>query len=100
MTAAKAPFQLALEAGLEVKVRGGEVVVRCTDATAEYLANPPAPYFAPLLCSCAQREFPHELSVHLQTRYESYSPARRFLWPWSLVLSDREEPSTEVRADV
>jgi len=35
----KTPIQLALEAGLEVKVREGLVVVRCTEETAKYLAS-------------------------------------------------------------
>lgn len=95
---AKAPMQLALEACLEVKVSKGLVVVRCTDATANYLSNPPAPYLAPLLCSCPQREYPHDLSIHGLIRSEWWSKERRTQWPWSLMASLREEPSTERKA--
>lgn len=56
-----------------------------------------APALTPL-CSCPQREYPHELSVHRELKSESYNPANRFRWPWSLVLSAREEPSTERKA--
>lgn len=48
-----------------------------------------------LLCPCPQRPYPHELSIHTQTRQESYNPKLKFVWPWSLCLSRREEPSTE-----
>lgn len=49
----------------------------------------------PLVCRCPQREYPHELSVHHELRGESYNPKLKFRWPWSLMLSQREEPSTE-----
>ena len=68
MSAAKAPLQLALEACLEVKVRDGEVLVRCTDATAKYLAHPPAPYPAPLICRCRSFRLPHEPARHNKLR--------------------------------
>lgn len=93
--AAKAPLQLAFEACLEVRVQKGEVLVRCTDATAKYLSDPPSPYFAPLLCRCPQREYPHELSVHSLIRHEWWRKDLRNQWPWSLMQSRREEPSTE-----
>ena len=48
-------------------------------------------------CNCTQRSYPHELSVHAQIRGESYNPKYKFRWPWSLMLSQREEPSTERR---
>lgn len=48
-----------------------------------------------LLCPCPQRLYPHELSVHTQLKSESYNPQNRFRWPWSLLLAERVEPSTE-----
>lgn len=56
---------------------------------------PKREYLAPLLCPCPQRPYAHELSIHENIRPESYNPARRFRWPWSLCLASREEPSTE-----
>lgn len=52
----------------------------------------------PQLCSCPQRDYPHELAIHAQLRQESYNPKLKTLWPWSLALSRREEPSTERKA--
>lgn len=52
----------------------------------------------PIICSCPQREFPHDLSIHAELRAESYNPQRRFRWPWSLAQSERVEPSTERKA--
>lgn len=49
----------------------------------------------PLLCPCPQRPYAHELSVHTLIRSESYNPKLKQVWPWSLCLSRREEPSTE-----
>lgn len=51
-------------------------------------------------CRCAQRSYPHELRVHEELRGESYNPKFKFQWPWSLMLSRREEPSTERKAAV
>ena len=48
-----------------------------------------------VMCRCPQRTYPHELSIHAQLRQESFNPKLRFQWPWSLMLSNREEPSTE-----
>ena|ERR1051326_6890991 len=50
------------------------------------------------VCSCSQRPYPHEITVHLQLRSESYNPKLYFTWPWSLMLSDRAELSTERKA--
>ena len=50
---------------------------------------------APLLCCCPQRPYAHDLSVHQALRSESYNPQRKFLYPWSLCLSERRELSTE-----
>ncbi len=47
------------------------------------------------VCTCPQRSYAHELSVHQNLKAESYNPGRRFEWPWSLMLSERVEPSTE-----
>lgn len=49
----------------------------------------------PLMCRCPQRPYTHEISVHSELRGESYNPKLKFCWPWSLMLSPREEPSTE-----
>ncbi|HEY3972346.1 MAG TPA: hypothetical protein VGM18_05030 [Candidatus Sulfotelmatobacter sp.] len=53
----------------------------------------------PQMCRCPQRDYPHELAIHTQLRSESFNPAFRYRWPWSLMLSLREEPSTERRRD-
>jgi len=52
----------------------------------------------PLTCRCPQRPYAHELSVHFELRAESFNPKFRFRWPWSLMLSRREEPSAERKA--
>ena len=83
------------EAGILTRRKGGDLLVRCGDATFEYLTGDRAAYFAPLLCRCPQREHPHELSVHNLIRYEWWKRELRNSWPWSLMLSSREEPSTE-----
>ena len=87
--------QRALDAGIPVKVRKGVEYVYVNEATAAYLDNAPAPYLAPLLCRCPQRDYPHELSVHSLIRHEWWKRELRTLWPWSLMASVREEPSTE-----
>ncbi len=69
--------------------------MQCSDATWEYLNRPRIEVEVPISCSCPQREYPHDLSVHTQLRGESYNPKLKYQWPWSLVLSEREEPSTE-----
>lgn len=53
----------------------------------------------PVLCTCPQRDYAHQLSIHHELRGESYNPKFKFRWPWSLMLSQREEPSTERRAE-
>lgn len=53
-------------------------------------ATPPA-----LMCGCRQRPYPHELKVHDKLRREAYDPTLRAVWPWSLMLSPRVEPSSE-----
>ncbi len=52
---------------------------------------------APLMCGCPQREYPHEISIHSQLKHEAYNPKLRWQWPWSLVLSHREEPASTER---
>jgi hypothetical protein len=102
---------LFTEAGILTKRnKDGDLLVQCTDATFDYLTGDRAPYLAPLLCRCPQRDYPHELSAHSRVRYEK--PGTYFVWdgkqeslvefadsgmrwPWSLKLSVREEPSTE-----
>jgi hypothetical protein len=55
-------------------------------------------FATPLLCRCPQREYPHELSVHVELRSEWFVHRKSPRWPWSLMLSLREEPSTERKA--
>ena len=75
-------------------------------ATARYEAMPHQPCLAPLLCRCAQRPYPHELSVHFKlhekpgTYLDFYDQPIRWSsselrWPWSLCASARLEPSAE-----
>lgn len=63
--------------------------------TARYESGPREVYLAPLLCRCPQRDYPHELSVHAELRSEWWAHKKNICWPWSLMLSLREEPSTE-----
>lgn len=100
----------ALDAGIPVKVRKGVEYVYVNEATAAYLEAPREPYLAPLMCSCPQRPYTHEVSVHAKIRSEKPGTYRvwdgrqeaaiefaesEMRWPWSLCLSRREEPSTE-----
>lgn len=57
------------------------------------------PFAVPLLCHCPQREYPHDLSVHAEIRSEWFAHRKQPSWPWSLMLSVREEPSTERKFD-
>lgn len=61
-------------------------------------ANEGAKWEVPLMCRCPQREYPHDLSIHGLIRSEWWSKERRTQWPWSLMASLREEPSTERKA--
>ena len=63
--------------------------------TEKYLASPRQQFFAPLVCTCPQRDYPHELSVHSLIRSEWWAHKQNLSWPWSLMASVREEPSTE-----
>jgi hypothetical protein len=94
------PMQLVFtEAGILTKrTKDGDLLVKCSDATFEYLTGNREPYFAPLLCRCPQREYPHELSIHSLIRHEWWKKELRTSWPWSLMASSREEPSTERKA--
>src|SRR5690348_10644962 len=65
------------------------------EAKARAADQPKQEYLAPLLCPCPQREYPHELLVHGLLRREAFNPAKRFQWPFSLMLSERRELSTE-----
>jgi hypothetical protein len=88
--------QLALMAGIPVKKKAdGTEFVTVSQATARYLFSEPRPYLAPLVCTCPQRPYPHELSVHAELRAEWWPYRHAPKWPWSLMLSVREEPSTE-----
>jgi len=85
-------------AGIPVMTRKGDVLVYTNQATFDYLSRPHEPVIGNLICSCSQRPYPHELSVHLALRSESYNPKLRFQWPWSLIKSARVEPSAERKA--
>jgi hypothetical protein len=50
----------------------------------------------PIRCGCPQRPYAHDLSIHRRLRSEAYNPKLRHAYPWSLMLSPRVEPSTEV----
>ena len=87
------------EAGVPTKrTKDGALLAKCFDATFDYLTGNREPYFAPLLCRCPQREYPHELSIHALIRHEWWKRELRNCWPWSLMQSLREEPSTERKA--
>jgi hypothetical protein len=49
----------------------------------------------PVSCGCPQRPYAHDLAIHKSLRSESYNPERRFVYPWSLCMSERRELSTE-----
>ena len=85
----------ALDAGIQVKVRKGIEFVYVNDATYAYLTSEHAVVEISLVCSCPQRPYPHELSVHAEIRSEWWAHKRNLSWPWSLMASSREEPSTE-----
>ena len=70
----------AQRAGIPVVRRAGEDGFYVTDATFKYLVSPHEPYDAPLLCTCSQRPYPHEVSLHRAVRFESHV----LRWPWSL----------------
>lgn len=69
----------ALENGIYVRHREGRIELRASDATIEYLKSPRVEVLQPLLCACAQRPYPHELSIHSRL-WES----KEVKWPWSL----------------
>ena len=52
-------------------------------------------FAVPLMCCCPQRPYAHEISVHADLRSEWWPYRKAPRWPWSLMLSKREEPSTE-----
>lgn len=49
------------------------------EVTRVYMANPPKPRFAPLLCRCMSWEFPHEIEQHrqLNSDYDWPTPKER-----------------------
>jgi hypothetical protein len=92
----------AVAAGVPVKIRKGVEYLYVNDATYEYLTGNHAAYLAPLLCSCAQRPYPHELSVHKKAYeapggYMLYEDVRvqfasgEMRWPWSLRFAPNME---------
>lgn len=95
------PMQLLFtEAGIPTKRnKDGDLLARCFDETFEYLTGNRESYLAPLLCTCPQREHPHELSIHALIRHEWWKKELRTSWPWSLMASVRVEPSTERKHD-
>ena len=74
-------------------VPGGANLCESKDCLLHYARRTASDF--PLTCSCRQRPYPHELIVHQEVRAESHNPRFRHLWPWSLCLSERLEPSTE-----
>ena len=80
-------------------------------ATARYEEGPHKAVLVPLMCSCSQRPYPHELSVHTRIRSEKpgvytdfYDSVVRFAsgemrCPWSLCLGVRLEMSTERKVE-
>lgn len=46
----------------------------------------------PLACSCPQRWYPHELSVHVEVSREFNNPRLRHVWPWSLYAGQNAGP--------
>jgi hypothetical protein len=89
----------ALDAGIAVQLRKGVEFLYVNEPTYEYLMGEHNPIEVAVTCSCPQRSYPHELSIHSQLRIESYSPKLKFIWPWSLALSPRSEPSAERKAE-
>jgi hypothetical protein len=101
MSAAK---QLCLDAGIPVlKRRDGTEYVKVHDATARYLDADHDPILVRVLCSCAQRPYPHDLAVHRKLfeapgTYDGYEVRIRFApegmrWPWSLRFVPNMEES-------
>lgn len=78
-----------------LKTRAHYVSLTRAEWTAMWLKENSVEYIAPLLCRCPQRPYPHELSVHRELRSEWWAHKRDLAWPWSLMASLREEPSTE-----
>ena len=66
---AKSPIQLALEACLPVKVKNGDVLVRCSDETAKYLASPHTEIRVGPFCRCRSFRLPHLPARHRELRY-------------------------------
>lgn len=50
------------------------------EATARYEASQHREIEVPVSCTCPQRPYPHELSIHRAIKFES----REARWPWSL----------------
>jgi len=67
--------------------------------TERYTSGLRAEVEAPLMCSCPQRDYPHSLAVHALIRGEWFAHRQNLCWPWSLMRSQREEPSTERKAE-
>lgn len=80
------------------KTRAHYVSLTRAEWSAMWLKENSEAYDAPLLCRCPQRDYPHELSVHSEIRSEWWAHKRNLSWPWSLMMSGREEPSTERNA--
>lgn len=103
------PLELAEEKIAEAKdANQRSVTLTRAEWTALWLKENSFAYDAPLLCSCAQRPYPHELSIHANIRSEKpgaytdyydllvrFAPKEPMRWPWSLCLGARVEMSTE-----
>lgn len=88
----------AQKAGLPVQHRKDGVYIQCNDETFDYLRNGSPGILAPLMCSCLQRDYAHELSIHENLWREAFNPELQKFWPWSLMLSPNVELSTERKA--
>src|SRR4051812_28133730 len=77
----------AQRAGIPVQRRKDGDYFQCSDETLDYLRKASDPTEAPLLCTCLQRDFPHELEVHDRLGRDTIFDSRiKFSWPWSLLL--------------
>jgi hypothetical protein len=89
-----------VEAGIPVRhTKDGGLMVRCHDATYEYLTGDRPVILVEPRCRCLQRPYPHELSVHNKEfespgTYETWDLRIRFApegmrWPWTLRFAPR-----------
>jgi len=86
--------QLALMAGIPVDVRDGEVRVRCTDATFNYLTSPRTEITVGPFCRCRSFRLPHDIRRHAELRGRDYD------WrTWQERGDNGDEPAPARRRD-